>query len=300
MEDNSNEILTLLAKDELASDLFRLSHNKDRYLPPPEWESDCSRQSTPSYTGDEESLPPRSSLKLTFNKMPKRVELGYTFGRDSSKCDVFLPAKYMSGVHFHLTFSHDGQLLLIDRSTHGTWVLINGQSSAHPRHHFPWILSSDLNSFEVSFGSNHSPRFEIKIPNHTNIQAYRDNLAVFQKLSRDAGPSLGPLALFSRSPTEQPSCAMSPKRRPWYWKEVEIGRGGAGTVYKARDMSTNRLYAIKEFRPPSADNPLHFRNWRREIGIMRDLPHHVGVLQFSMKFSDWTQAAYRTFRRRIR
>ncbi len=43
MADNSNEILTLLAKDELVIHMVNHPHNKNRYQPP-EWKCDYSRQ----------------------------------------------------------------------------------------------------------------------------------------------------------------------------------------------------------------------------------------------------------------
>ena len=72
MADNSNEILTLVAKDELATYMFNEPHNKDRYHPP-EWKLDFDSDFTPSF---EETHFSNSSLKLTFDKMSKRVEFG--------------------------------------------------------------------------------------------------------------------------------------------------------------------------------------------------------------------------------
>ena len=276
MEDNSNEILTLLAKDELAIHMVNHPHNKDRYQPP-EWKCDYSRQSTPSCTEDEESQPLGSSLKLTFETIPKNARLGYTFGRDPSKCDILLPRRDISNVHFRVKFSSEGQLLLIDESSFGSWVSINDQRNSHPRHHFTWILSPDIKTIKIDFGDKHTPSFELKVPRHTNLQAYQEKLAIFLKMSRDAGPSLGSLVLDSPDATAQPSRAISPRRRPWYLKESEIGSGQYGVVYKARDMSTNKLYAIKELRQRRADMADNVRC--REIDIMESLPHHVSVLQ---------------------
>lgn len=63
-----------------------------------------------------------------------------------------------------------------------------------------------------------------------------------------------------------------------------LGRGHFDVVYKARDMSSNELYAIKEFHAPRAYTAKERAglkgSWQREIEIMRSLPHHVSVLQF--------------------
>ena len=275
MEDNSNEILTLLAKDELAAHMFNEPHNKDRYHPP-EWRFDFTRESTPSCAGDEETHSTSSSLKLTFDKMPKHAELGYTFGRDPRKCDIYLPKQDISGVHFHVTFSPEGRLLLVDTSSAGMWLSFNGQRNFTPRHKFTWILDPDIKTIEADFGNDHSPRFQLKVPRHTNIQAYRRNVAMFQKSSGDAGPAVSSLFLSSHPATAQDSRTMSPRRRPWYLKEDIIGRGQFGVVSKARDISTNKLYAIKEVLPPLEDTA---KRWQKEIEIMKSLPYHVSVLQ---------------------
>lgn len=214
MRDNSNEILTLLAKDERAAHMFNEPHNRDHYHPP-EWRFDYSRESTLSCAENEEiTQSTGSSLKLTFDKRPTRPELGYTFGRDPRKCDIFLPKTDISGVHFPITFSPEGQLLLIDTSTFGMWLSFNDQRSSCPRHQFTFILTPDVKTIEADFGDDHSPRFELKVPRHTNMQAYQDNVTIFQKLSRDAGPSLGSLVLSSQASTTKPSRATSPRRRP--------------------------------------------------------------------------------------
>jgi predicted Ser/Thr protein kinase len=62
----------------------------------------------------------------------------------------------------------------------------------------------------------------------------------------------------------------------------EIGSGGMGTVYRARDAHTGRLVAIKVLHPHLAREPAYLERFRREanIALALDSRHIVQVLDF--------------------
>ena len=203
-------------------------------------------------------------------------------------CDVYLPKEDISGVHFRIKFSPQGRLTLIDTSSRGMWLSFNGQRKYTLRHDFTWTLPPDIKTIEADFGNDHSPRFELKVPRHTHFKTYQENLKKFQKLSYDVSPSLGSpfLTTTTLATTAQPTHEISPQQRPWYLKEDDregvLGRGQFGVVYKVREISTNKSYAVKEFLAPRDD--VAEKRWRKEIEMIRNLPHDVSFLQFGCRY----------------
>ena len=59
---------------------------------------------------------------------------------------------------------------------------------------------------------------------------------------------MGLLNLSNRNTSAQPSGALTPTQQPWYYIERELGAGGYGVVKLGRDISTGKLYAIKELQ----------------------------------------------------
>ncbi|HPT24145.1 MAG TPA: serine/threonine-protein kinase, partial [Anaerolineaceae bacterium] len=53
----------------------------------------------------------------------------------------------------------------------------------------------------------------------------------------------------------------------------ELGRGGFGIVYKARDSVLNRLVALKELHPGLVLDPSFVSKFRREAEIAANLDH---------------------------
>ncbi len=61
---------------------------------------------------------------------------------------------------------------------------------------------------------------------------------------------------------------------PGYEMLEKLGQGAMGTVYKARQLSMNRLVAIKTLHPRFADNPDFLKRLTREAHIAAKLSHN--------------------------
>src|SRR5262245_9060551 len=61
---------------------------------------------------------------------------------------------------------------------------------------------------------------------------------------------------------------------PGYDLLEELGQGAMGTVFKARQLSMNRLVAIKVLSPRLASNPNYLKRFRREAHIAGKLSHN--------------------------
>ena len=93
-----NIIATLIAMNESAGALFRQPHNAAAYiapsqLPPPKSYDLSSRETTLS-SEEEESY--SSRIQLSFEKPPRDIVRGFTFGRDEKICDIYLPKSSIS------------------------------------------------------------------------------------------------------------------------------------------------------------------------------------------------------------
>lgn len=64
-----------------------------------------------------------------------------------------------------------------------------------------------------------------------------------------------------------------------YTFEGELGRGGSGVVYEAREKSSGEKVAVKVLNPSLAQNPEFVERFRREAQVMSELqhPHVVAV-----------------------
>ena len=268
--DESDVILKLTAIDEFAAHIFTAPHNIDFYHPP---SFAYSRESTPSCNGDAEGLDlyHSSFLTLSFDRKPKNPARGFTFGENRKKCDVYLPKRSISSIHFSITFSSDGRLVLEDTSKHGLWVTINGQRNVRPRHHFTWILKTG-EDIKIDFGDDHTPQIGLHVPRYEAIPGFQEKLARYLDESRKASPAFELLDLSSRVSTAQPSRSLSPRRQPFYVEKRRLGEGEFGAVYEARDVSTDATYAIKKFKDSMGKQSVV-----KEIETMRNLPPHVGI-----------------------
>jgi hypothetical protein len=61
---------------------------------------------------------------------------------------------------------------------------------------------------------------------------------------------------------------------PGYQLLEKLGQGAMGTVYKARQMSMNRLVAVKVLHPRFASNPEFMQRLKREAHLAARLSHN--------------------------
>jgi serine/threonine protein kinase len=85
---------------------------------------------------------------------------------------------------------------------------------------------------------------------------------------------IGPTMTADRGgrPDEEPTLAYCPHPAPNFRVsgfEIlgEIGRGGMGVVYKARQLSLNRLVALKALPPAFANDPARLQRFRQEAEV---------------------------------
>jgi WD40 repeat protein/serine/threonine protein kinase len=111
-------------------------------------------------------------------------------------------------------------------------------------------------------------------------------------------PPAGPLDEWSVSAAVALNgAAMEPRLPPGYELVCELGRGGMGVVYKARQTRLNRIVAVKLIRPGTSDNPNSLPRFLKEAEAAGRLnhPHIVQIYEsgdldgqpyFSMEFVD--------------
>ncbi len=116
-------------------------------------------------------------------------------------------------------------------------------------------------------------------------------LAAFFTDEEGLGPLLTPLRQLTAAPAPVPTHLGD------YEVLEEIGRGGMGVVYRARQGSLNRLVAVKLLRDRALASPAERDRFRREAESAAHLDHphiapvyevgeHAGQLYFSMKLID--------------
>lgn len=271
--DVANAILTLSAVDKykLAEEAFHLPHNRSRYLGPlTHLDDGPSRETTPHVNDQiEEELPTQGGqIRLDFDQETK-VPGRFTFGTDPSLCDVLLGRTrrqhHISGQHFHITFDAEKRVILQDVSTNGTTVSYDRQGEKQKRHNFTWILFDKFKKITVEL---QNLAFDVHLVDHRLCEdEYEAHIDNFTNTGRDALPRLDLFAFRSHETSIAPSESLSPRQRPIYLTESELGRGSFGRVCKVVDVSTGWEYAGKEF--------FRREGWEHEVDIMRGL-HHVG------------------------
>jgi serine/threonine-protein kinase len=76
-----------------------------------------------------------------------------------------------------------------------------------------------------------------------------------------------------------------PKPPPGYWIENKLGGGGMGEVYRARNLKTLEVVAIKMMIPASASGDRARGYFRREMDVLRQLKH-PNIVEFHEMFDD--------------
>ena len=202
---------------------------------------------------------PRSALdlcvKFRMPKKPKNLEKGFVFGSDPQICDVFLGERGagFSGQQFYITFNKRGEVIFKNTSRKKAQVDYNGENPS-PRNQFTWILFVTYENIKITMGEEDDLIFKVKWPENRKFcraeyEAHRDT---YFEERRNALPPLSQLGIESQQTTAVPTTQHSPgqespRQRPIYLLEEELGRGGFGTVHKAVDVSTGEVHAAKKF-----------------------------------------------------
>ena len=306
MED-PNVFAVLIPRDskDLARDAFRLDENAYCYHKPikvvVEEPANPSREPTPApqrpLPGDYDSL---DHVLLTFDKIkdPKR---GWQLGKHSPSCDVLLQGNGgISRRHLHIKINNKFYVELHDDSTHGTAVGYDGEAKSEVRKKDQWILSFEpgipprWEEVIIYVPNEEELAFEIEFPNHhLGRNEYMVNLQAFLDQSRTTLPSVGGLDINTNPATAAPSQSRTPRQRPIYLGDEEIGRGEFGEVHRVIKARNGEYYAVKKFSKPSPDKKgskkrkLNEENWlsiiQNEITIMKENPH-VSMTHCMLKF----------------
>ncbi|KAI9670781.1 MAG: hypothetical protein M1817_003892 [Caeruleum heppii] len=295
MED-PNLIATLIPSDDIGAAKFAFKHpqNRPRYLAPtrliPECPTISSREATPAQDhpgvgagegGGEYNSSHRILLRFKDGIHLKSPTNGITFGSNVDKCDVFLGPRGTggySGMHFCITFDDAGNVYLKDSSTWGTVVSYSGQANEQIRRHFTWRLShpKKAGKWDVRVGvpDSNGLGFKIELATHKTCEdEYVHNVHQFLADGRNAAPPINALGIDSHETTAPPSRCRSPKQRPIYLRDDELGRGAFGSVYKIIDASTGFVFAGKYFHRPNSRGAGWLEDIRREIRIMTSVRH---------------------------
>lgn len=257
-------IVTLEADGMTAERSWNRPQNRDRCLPASEFVVDTSsRESTPAVDQ------PRSQIQLSFDHKPKNLEKGFVFGSDPRICDVFLGERGagFSGQQFCITFNKRGEVTFKNTSRKKAQVNYNDENPPR-RNRFTWILFDTYKNIKITMGDL---IFKVEWPENREFclaeyEAHRD--AYFEE-HRIALPPLSQLGMESQQTTavitaQQSPRQESPRQKPIFLLEEELGRGGFGTVHKAVDVSMGDVYAAKTF---------HRGDWKKEVDILMRLSH---------------------------
>lgn len=270
-------IVTLVADSTLTERAWNRPDNRDRCEPAPESDGVIvdipSRGTTPAEPEQDE--PPASRIHLTFDRKPKNLEVGFVFGSDPKACDILLGAwGGFSRQHFRITLNARGEVILEDTSRTVTCVSYDGEEPP-VRNQFTWIIFDRYKNIKVTLNKAKDKNknelvFKVEWPENrefcrTEYEAHRD---AYLEERRNALPSLSQLGVESQQSTAVLTAQHSPRQKPIYLPERELGRGSFGTVYKVVNVSTGDEYAAKTF---------HGGTWKEEVEILRTVSH-VGVI----------------------
>jgi hypothetical protein len=165
--------------------------------------------------------------------------------------------------------------------------LLNADSSPQPDRPDPFDPVDEVGKSDLSFAET------------------TDGKTVSQLLAGETRPyGDDELTAVSDDPARPTSVSLEVHPRiPGYDLQAMVGRGGMGLVWKAVQLSTNRLVAVKTIHPRMLGNPKSQKRFRREVELAARLTHPniariyeagevAGQNYFSMELIDgvpWSQ-----------
>ena len=252
--DHSNTILVVKPVGPIATDSLRSEHNASRLASFhfddavstfSLYDDSRSRECTPYFPP-----PAELELHLRFDPEPKDPKQGFVFGTNEDICDVVIlddGEQSISREHFYLDFNWDSGYLRVNNiSRHGT-----GISAPSVKNGFQMLKHNNqrmLHPAEQTRVSVGSLKFDFSFPvrGQHHGQLYQRNWEEFRAKCVRAVPGVGGLNI--KSPLEVTRFkVLRTSRHHTYLLHDVIGRGEFGTVCKATDERTARLYAAKQF-----------------------------------------------------
>lgn len=146
----------------------------------------------------ETEMPESSSkdIALRFSSKVHDICMGWSFGRNPSKCDLPIVDVHqtlkISNMHFRIYFNPNGVLMLEDTSTNGTWVDKTHLQSKSLAGHKPRRTIQAGSIIEILLSSpDPCMRFVVSVPSRDRAenqynQNLRDYMAEMQQLERRA------------------------------------------------------------------------------------------------------------------
>ncbi|CAJ2513396.1 Uu.00g015150.m01.CDS01 [Anthostomella pinea] len=261
------------------------------------------------------------AIVLRLSSAVKDPRLGFTFGRNRSRCDICFgndPARRLSNIHFRIFVNRHGSVLLEDQSTNGTVVdstllrkkQAKSQTSSGPTKR---ILESGASIKIIMHETTADLVFLARIPRRDgdHEEAYLRKLAAYQLRLRgdddDLNKTIGPgpgghVNLFAPrrngkphdSPMETTQELQEPfQRLPREWRGGEkyarvgqIGKGAFAIVHKVTSKYDGSPYAAKELdKRKFMKNGVLDQKVENEMRIMQRI-QHANIVQYIEHF-DW-------------
>jgi hypothetical protein len=182
--------------------------------------------------------------------------------------------RFLSRDHFLIEFNPPSCYLKDMGSTNGTKV--NGQRVAEAHLRDGDVISAGKSSFVIQVQSD--------LDEMARIRCRVCNREAPEGVAVAAGPADQATIAWYCEP-----CREHRRRYPTppegYWIEARIGGGGMGEVYRARELATGRLVAIKMMIPAVAAGDDAKLRFKREMMVMKDL-RHPNIVAFYDMFED--------------
>ncbi len=177
---------------------------------------------------------------------------------------------FLSRDHFLIEFNPPVCFLKDMGSTNGTKV--NGvRVNAILLHHGD-VISAGKSSFQIRVEDSLDPGVAIRCL-ACQCPAPRD-------VAVAARPGEGEISWLCAACTAQRRRYPTPPEG--YWIEARLGGGGMGEVYRARELKTRRMVAIKMMIPTAAASQRARDYFRREVEVLKHLRHPHIVEFFGM------------------